>query len=119
MNTEPVMPRHAEVWEVDFNPARGHEVQKIRPAIVLSADAIGRLPIKLVAPITGWQARFARNLWHIRLEPDSHNGLTKTSSVDTLQLRGMDHERFIRKLGYIVAPQMSEIRAAISLVIGA
>lgn len=119
MSIDPVEPRHAEVWEVDFEPTRGREIQKIRPAIVVNVDAVGRLPIKLVAPITGWKDYLEKNLWHVRLDPDQYNGLSKTSSVDALQLRGMDHERFIRKLGYIVAPKMLEIKAAISLVIGA
>jgi hypothetical protein len=73
---------------VDFNPTRGAEIQKQRPAIVVSSDAIGRLPIKLVAPITGWKPAFAGNLWHVRVIPDRLNGLDKESAVDVLQLRG-------------------------------
>ena len=119
MSIDPIELHHAEVWEVDFEPTRGREIQKIRPAIIVSVDAVGRLPLKLVAPITGWKDSLEKNLWHVRLDPDQYNGLTKTSSVDTLQLRGMDHERFIRKLGYIVSPKMLEIKAAISLIIGA
>jgi hypothetical protein len=37
--------------------------------VVVSSDAVGRLPIKLVAPVTDWKERFAPNIWHVRLIP--------------------------------------------------
>ena len=98
-STSPSAPRRSEIWLVSFDPTLGTEIRKTRPAVVLSSDAVGRLPIKLVAPITDWKAHYASNLWHVRLDPDSANGLTKVSAVDALQLRGMDRQRFIRKLG--------------------
>jgi mRNA interferase MazF len=55
----------------------------------------------LVAPITDWKDYFAGNIWHVRLEPNPENGLTKRSAVDALQLRGIDHQRFVRRLGRI------------------
>ena len=68
--------------------------------MVVSSNAVGRLPIKLVAPITDWKDYFAPNLWHVQIAPDPTNGLRKISAVDTLQLRGMDLQRFIRKLAW-------------------
>jgi mRNA interferase MazF len=49
---------------------------------------VGRLPIKLIAPLTDWKEYFAPNMWHVRIVPSATNGLTKESAVDTLQLRG-------------------------------
>jgi mRNA interferase MazF len=34
--------RRGSVWWIDFDPTRGAEIQKTRPAIVLSADAVNR-----------------------------------------------------------------------------
>ncbi len=93
--------------------------KKTRPAIVINSNAIGILPIKLVAPITDWKERYVRNLWHIKLEPNTANGLNKESCVDVLQLRGVDTQRFIRKLGVVAPAQMSEIAIAIVAVIEA
>ena len=95
----------------------GTEIQKTRPAVVVGSDAVGRLPIKLVAPITDWKDYFAPNIWHVRIDPDSANGLTKVSAVDTLQLRGMDRQRFIRKLGQVSALTLEEIVLAIAAII--
>jgi mRNA interferase MazF len=61
---------------------------------VVSSDAIGILPIKMIAPVTDWKDRYSRNLLHIRIDPDKTNGLSKTSAVDALQVRGVDTERF-------------------------
>jgi mRNA interferase MazF len=110
-------PKRGEIWLVNFDPTIGSEIKKIRPAIVISSDATGKLPIKLVAPITDWKPYFAQNFWHVKIEPDSTTGLTKISAIDTLQLRGLDLQRFIRKLGNISEIKMSEIIVAIVTVI--
>jgi mRNA interferase MazF len=116
---EPIQFKRGEIWLTNFDPTLGTEIKKIRPAVILSADAIGRLPIKLVAPITDWKPYFESNLWHIKLEPTTPNGLSKTSAIDALQLRGLDTQRFIRKLGNLDAETMAELALAIITVIEA
>jgi len=113
----PVCPRRGEVWLVNLNPTLGSEIDKQRPVVVINSNGLGKLPIRLVAPITGWKPAFDGNLWHIRLIPDAQNNLSKESAVDTLQLRGIDTLRFQRKLGQLSALQMEEITAAIAAVI--
>ncbi|MCY7333342.1 MAG: type II toxin-antitoxin system PemK/MazF family toxin [Pseudanabaena sp. CAN_BIN31] len=112
-----VKPNRSEIWLVNLDPTLGSEIRKIRPVVVISSDSIGKLPIKLIAPITDWKPYFAENVWHLKLEPDSTNGLTKVSAVDTLQLRGLDTTRFIRQLGKLNEDIMIEITIAIALVI--
>ncbi len=117
MSTNSSIPKRGEVWLVNFDPTLGAEIKKIRPAIVVSSDAIGKLPIKLIAPITDWKAYFNQNLWHVKIEPDSTNGLAKVSAVDTLQIRGVDIQRFIRKLGQVSQMTMVEITISVTAVI--
>ena len=50
-----IPPRRGEIWMVDLEPVRGSELQKIRPCVVVSSDGLGKLPVKLVAPITEWK----------------------------------------------------------------
>ena len=104
---------------MNFDPTLGSEIKKTRPAIVISSDAIGRLPIKLVAPVTDWKPYFARNIWHVKLEPSAANGLSKPSAVDALQLRGIDLRRFIRRLGCISDETLAAISIAVITVIEA
>jgi len=77
--------------------------------VVISSDAVGRLPIKLVTPITDWKDHFVGNIWHVRIDPDLTNGLSKPSAVDALQARGLDLQRFIRKLGEVSSAMLDEI----------
>jgi mRNA interferase MazF len=53
----------------------------------------------------------------LKLEPNDMNGLTKTSAVDALQLRGLDVARSIRKLGTLEQDEMEAITEAIVLVV--
>ena len=117
MNGRNPSPQRGEVWDIDFDPTRGAEIQKIRPAVVISSDAIGRLPLRMVVPITGWRPEWHGSLWHVRLDPDSTNGLAKASAVDILQIRGVDVVRFERKRGRLSAVALEEIVAAIVAVV--
>jgi mRNA interferase MazF len=109
--------KRGEIWLVNLDPTLGAEIRKTRPVVVISSDAIGILPIRLVAPITEWKPYFENNLWHVKLAPGPDNGLTKLSTVDALQLRGVDTQRFVRKIGEVQASVMQAIVTAIALVI--
>lgn len=50
-------PVRGEVWRIRFDPAEGDEIKKIRTAAVISENAIGRLKLKIVVPITEWKSR--------------------------------------------------------------
>jgi len=106
-----------EIWLVNLDPTVGAEIRKTRPVVVVSSDAIGALPIKLVAPLTEWKDHLAQNVWHVKVTPDRRNGLTKVSAVDTLQLRGVDTQRFVQRLGRVSPAVMRSIVAAIAAVV--
>ena len=112
-----ILPLRSEIWLVNLNPTIGSEIRKTRPVVVISVDSIGKLPLKLIAPVTDWKPHFELNPWQVRVEPDDNNGLTKTSAIDVLQLRGVDLQRFGRKLGILPAEIMREINLAIALII--
>lgn len=116
-STSPQTPERGDVWLVSFDPTIGSEIRKTRPAVVVSSNAVGRLPVKLVAPVTDWKGHYTANLWHVRVDPDRHNGLAKPSAVDTLQIRGMDRQRFIQKLGQVSSATLEEIVLSIAAVI--
>jgi len=109
--------RRGHIWLANLNPTLGTEIQKTRPVVAVNSDEIGVLPIRLIAPITEWKDSFAGNVWHVRLEPNIINGLTKASAVDTLQLRGIDTRRFVRKIGEVSPSIMQLIVTAIATVI--
>ena len=110
-------PKRGELWLVSLDPTIGAEIQKTRPAVVISSDYIGKLPLKLVIPVTDWKESFESDIWHIRLEPSVENGLSKISAADALQTRSVDKRRFVRQLGVITATELAEMTRAIAAII--
>jgi mRNA interferase MazF len=83
------MPVRGEVWQIRFDPAVGDEIKKIRTAVVVSENAVGRLRLKIVVPITEWKPSFANYPWFVRLTPTPTNGLTKVSGADAFQVKSV------------------------------
>lgn len=112
-------PRRGEIWLIDFDPAVGAELRKVRPAVVLSIDTIGRLPLRIVAPITDWKPHYASFPWFVHLSPTAANGLLKESGADAFQTKSVSELRFVRRLGAVTAPELDAIATAIALCVGA
>lgn len=115
--TSKLLPARGDVWRVEFDPVKGDEIRKSRPAIVISSDAFKPLKTKLVVPLTGWQEKFAISQWMVKVVADTNNGLDHDSAADALQLRCVSYERFASKLGTVPAQVLDEIAAAIAIVI--
>lgn len=112
-------PKRGEIWLVDFDPAVGAELRKLRPAVVLSLDTIGRLPLRLVAPITDWKPQYANYPWFVPLSPTAANGLIKDSGADAFQTKSVSEQRFVQRLGAITPTDLDDIASAVALCIGA
>ena len=107
-------PKRGEVWLADLEPVRGSEMRKTRPVVVLSSNAIRALPVRVAAPITGWQEPFGVSPWKVRIEPSPQNGLAKTSAADGLQVRCLSVERFAAKQGVLPKGTVDEIAEAVT-----
>jgi mRNA interferase MazF len=111
-------PRRGEVWNVRFDPSVGAEIQKVRPAVVMSLDSVGRLPLKIVVPITDWKPAFANFAWFVHLPATPDNGLTKESGADAFQVKSLSETRFLDKLGELTAGQLDDIASAVAACVG-
>lgn len=110
-------PVRGEVWHVEFDPTKGDEIRKSRPAVVISSDAFTPLKTRLVVPLTTWQQKFESSQWMVKIPAEAGNGLHHDSAADALQLRCVSLERFASRLGTVPAPILDEITAAIAIVI--
>lgn len=108
-NPKAIDPRRGEIWTVEMDPARGSELQKTRPVVVLSSDTIRSLAVRVVVPITGWQEPFRFSPWKIKIEPDRRTGLGKLSAADALQVRCVPVDRFLEKRGTLPLTLADEI----------
>jgi mRNA interferase MazF len=111
-------PRRGEVWWVDLEPSRGDEIDKVRPAVVLSGDELGSLAVKLVAPLTSMGPKKVGKVWLVPIKATEANGLDRDTVADVLQLRGVSLSRFRRRIGRLSDEDLAEVTAGVALVIG-
>ena len=113
------IPRRGEIWLVDFDLAVGAEIQKVRPAVVISMDTIGCIPLRMVVPITDWKTQYVNYPWIVELPASLNSGLAKNSGADAFQTKSVSQTRFVRLLGQITVAQLDDIASAIALCVGA
>lgn len=106
-----------EIWLINLDPTMGAEIKKTRPAVVISSDGIGKLPLKVIVPLTEWSQAFTSSRWHVHLQPDKNNGLSKESAADAFQLRSLSIYRFVKKIGRVNALELEEIVQAVAIVV--
>ncbi len=82
-------------------------------------DSIGRLPLRMVVPITDWKIRYVNYPWIVELPASPNSGLAKNSGADAFQTKSVSQARFVRLLGQITVAQLDDIASAIALCVGA
>jgi len=102
-----------EIWMVEFFPKVGSEITKLRPAIVVSHNTIGKLPLKTIVPITDWKPNYIHYPWMIAIQPNELNGLLKDSVIDCFQVKNFANERFNKKLGSIDNTMLKKIHEVV------
>lgn len=118
--TKPLLfhrPRRGEVWIVELDPTRGHEMQKTRHCLVVQSDVLNKkLPTYIIAPITSK----VREEWFpigIVLKK-SEGGLSKESQIMLNQIKAADVTRFKRKIGKLSENTMIQVNESIGFVLG-
>jgi mRNA interferase MazF len=109
--------RQNEVWLINLDPTIGAEIKKTRPAIIVNDNSLGKLPLKIIVPITDWKDGYEIAPWMIKIQPNSKNGLTKDSTADCFQVRSVSQDRFVKRIGELSNSIMNEIRIGLSKVL--
>lgn len=104
-----------EVWRVDFEPVRGHEQGRIRPALILSNDVLNHGPAELVTvvPITT-RARPLRS--YLAIAPPE-GGLKQESFIICDQVRTISKERLGKRYGAVSAATMLEVERRVKFLL--
>jgi mRNA interferase MazF len=111
------MMQRGEIWLVNLDPTIGSEIRKTRPAVIVSSDLVGILPLKVIVPFTEWKDRYSQAPWMVRIDPDQQNGLSKSSAADALQIRSVSQQRLVQKLGSLSSIQIAKIVQAVMTVL--
>jgi mRNA interferase MazF len=93
-------------------------MRKTRPALIVSVDGIGKLPLRVVVPLTDWNNAYYEYSWMVFIANDLENGLDKIVAADCLNLRSVATERLISKIGDVRPETLEDVLAAISMVLG-
>lgn len=109
--------KQGEIWLINLDPTVGAEINYTRPAIIVNNNALGKLPLKIIVPITDWKDRYEIAPWMTKIEPDTENGLTKVSAADSFQIRSVLQERFVKQIGIVPETIMDEIRSGLAKVL--
>ena len=110
-------PRRGEVYLVSFDPTLGAEIQKTRPALILQNDIANRSsPITIVAAIT---TQFEEPFYPTEVPVRAPEGGLQAASVVLLnQIRSIDKQRLVRRLGKLAPDTMARVDRAVLLSLG-
>ena len=104
-----------DLYYADLDPTVGHEMQKTRPALVMSNNTINeRAAVIVVCPITGAAGKSGR--YHIFI-PEGTGGLNKDSIIHCGQIRAIDKERLGQRIGSIDSQTMALVEEGIKIVL--
>ena len=105
--------RKGSIYLVNFDPTVGAEIQKIRPAVVVSNNINNNhSPIISIAPITSRVAR----IFSFEVEiPAGIGGLTERSKIMINQTRAIDKMRILKYIGTLEELSLRKIDAALKL----
>ncbi len=106
--------RRGEVWQVRLDPTPGVGINS-HPCVIVNEDSLGKLPLKIVVPLTAWKPAFNKGPWHVYVKETAENGLSESSSADTFQVRSVSEKRLLKKLGSLSPAVMEKINQGLSL----
>jgi mRNA interferase MazF len=93
-------------------------MNKTRPAVIVNDDRLGKLSLRIIAPITDWKEHYSIAPWMIPINPSNQNGLIKKSSIDCFQIRSISKNRLIKQIGMITFSDILQVQKGIITVIG-
>ncbi len=87
-----------EIWLVNFAPQIGAEIQKNRPALVVSAQGLMPLATRIVVPFR---------------DRKPHQ-----STADCSQVKSFDKARFLHKIGEVSHTELQSLLESLALCLG-
>jgi mRNA interferase MazF len=109
--------KQGEIWLINLDPTVGAEIKKTRPAVIVNDNSVGKLPLKIIVPLTEWKDRYHIAPWMIKIMPDKNTQINKPSAADCFQVRSISEQRFIKRIGIIDMHSIEQIKNGLSKVL--
>ncbi len=104
--------KRGEIWWVNFDPSIGGEIQKKRPAIIISNDSSNNFLNRVqVVPLTSQTGRLYPSEAIIIFE-------NKESKAMADQIATVSKERMLNKAGKVSTEELHQIETAIKTQLG-
>ncbi len=104
--------KRGEVYWVSFDPAKGGEIQKTRPAVIVSNDQANAFLNRVqVVPLTSNTNRVFPSEALVNV-----NGQTSKAAAD--QIRTVSKQRLTNKIGTLSVDDMNRVEFAILVQLG-
>jgi len=106
-----------EIWTADLNPRFGIEAGKTRPVLIVQNDILNQVhPSTIICPITT-NIKKGASILRINLTK-GQAGLSKESAVMIDQIRAIDNNRFLKKIGDLPSSLTNTAKENINIVLG-
>ncbi len=103
--------KRGELWWVDFEPTRGSEIRKRRPAVILTDNAINRVRRTVVViPLSS-----SPNPQPPLVIPIASAGKDSVAVCD--QIRAVDKTRLSGRIGAVTEPELRVIEKSVRAVL--
>jgi mRNA interferase MazF len=103
--------RRGDIVIVNLDPTIGVEIKKTRPAIVVSNDSINRFSqLVVVVPLTKNTAHISPS--HVVIAKGTAR-LTFASKAVTEQIKAVDKQRIVKKLGTLPPAVLAQVERAV------
>ncbi len=109
--------KRGDIWLVNLDPILGHEINKIRPAIIIQNDLGNKYsPITIIAPLTSQNLEIIYPVEILLSSKDT--SLDKDSKVLLNHIRSIDKIRLIRKLGKLNSELLKRVDSVLKISLG-
>ena len=103
------MPLRGEVWLTDFEPVRGHEQGRQRPALIVSTDQFSNGPATLVVVVPFTTVERTRMPLRVRVDPPE-GGLSQSSWAICEAVRSISKNRLTGEaFGTVSAATLAQV----------
>ena len=111
-----VNPKRGEIYLVNFDPTVGSEIKKTRPALILQNNIGNQYSaVTIVAAITSFGGG---RLYPTEVKLEKRKGLQHDSAVLLNQIRTVDKQRLLKKLGTVGGESMEQVNVALLVGLG-
>lgn len=108
--------KRGDVIRVNLDPTIGREIKKTRPCVVIQNDVGNKVSqTTIIALVRDAQGKTDQP--YAAFITAGQGGLTKDSLVDCSQIRTIDRERIVKKIGTLDLPELQKVNKALKISI--